>query len=188
MVSIAQKEQEKYKEVWQLPGYDKNSPGEDWADLFAEISGCQEGETLIDAGCGIGAAGKKLRAAYGLDVTFMDMNQGDLKEDTFVEGCIWHKDWVEWGPWKYAYCCDVMEHLPQEFTMLSLDRLLHAADWVFLSISFNPDNFGKYIGQPLHLTVQPFSWWRDAIREIADVCEARDLMGEGIFHLERKLT
>ena len=82
----------------------------------------------------------------------------------------------------YVYCCDVLEHLPTQFTMLAVDQLLRVAKkGVFLSVFFHQDGYGPWVGRPLHLTVQPFTWWRDALKEIADVTEARDCHEFGIF-------
>jgi hypothetical protein len=86
----------------------------------------------------------------------------------------------------YIYCCDVLEHLPPQFTMLAIDQLLRVAQrGVFLSISLVPDNFGAWVGAPLHQTVQSFTWWRDGLAELGTVLEARDLLSTGLYWVRR---
>jgi len=102
--------------------------------------------------------------------TFMDAKdkewKGTIKDIRF--------DWV--------YCCDVMEHLPEALTMLAVHQLLSVArKGVFLSINFQPDVFGAWVGHALHQTVKPFTWWRDMLSEVGEVVEARDLLRTGLF-------
>jgi CRISPR/Cas system-associated exonuclease Cas4 (RecB family) len=42
---------------------------------------------------------------------------------------------------------------------------------VFLGIALVPDQFGVWMGTPLHLTVQPFTWWRDSLKELGTVVD-----------------
>jgi hypothetical protein len=79
-----------------------------------------------------------------------------------------------------------MEHIPTQFTALVAVELLKCAPQVFIALSNVPDNFGAWIGEPLHQTVQPFTWWRDMFREVAAVVDARDLHDNSVFLLERK--
>ncbi|MHA2085554.1 MAG: hypothetical protein ACXABD_17500 [Candidatus Thorarchaeota archaeon] len=63
--------------------------------------------------------------------------------------------------------------------------LLEACDGVFFSIAFAPDYFGRFVGEPLHLNVKPFVWWRDRLAGMGNLIEARDLLGEGVFYVTR---
>jgi hypothetical protein len=47
------------------------------------------------------------------------------------------------------------------------------------------DGYGKFIGKPLHLTVQAFAWWRDRIATLGNLIEARDLCGTGLYVVQR---
>jgi hypothetical protein len=145
----------------------------------------EAGERVIDFGCGGGEGGKALKELYGLEPTFFDLrNYADLSP--FIQGSLWHRIPRRNPTWDYGYCCDVMEHLPKQFTMLAVSNMLHACTkGVFFTISFLPDNFGKVIGEPLHLTVEIFQWWRDNLRELGEVIEARDIIGEGVFYVTK---
>lgn len=182
---VQRAEADLYTEVWSsLDHYGDLAPGEQWADRFLELVGA--GGTVLDAGCGSGKGAIAL-AARGYHVTCCDLTSDGLTEDArhlpFVDACLWHDlrqavgGFVDW-----VYCCDVLEHIPPEFTMLVLRRLLDVArQGVFLSIAFQPDQFGALLGRSLHQTVEPFVWWRDHLRELGDLVDARDLLGFGIF-------
>lgn len=177
-------EQEKYRKAWSIPEYHDFSPGKEMADLFVEISGAKPGETVIDLGCGGGKAGLALQNSYGLKPTFLDFVRVDDLEP-FIEQPLWHP--IP-GEWDYGFCCDVMEHLPVEYTTLAIHNMLQVCGGVFLSVCFEDDSFGEIVGQPLHLTVQPFVWWRDRLASIGHLVEARDLspnnrLRGGVFYV-----
>ncbi len=181
-MNIREAERAKYDGAWQIPDYSKFSPGEKYADLFGEIAAPKAGETCIDLGCGAGAGGKALAQKWGLEVTYVDhVKVGDPPGRLIVQPL--------WKPIPafaaYGYCCDVMEHIPPEFTMLAVRNALASCKaGVFFSISFSHDSFGVYLRQPLHLTVEPFAWWKDRLGEVGTVIEARDLLGEGVFYVK----
>ena len=187
---IRQGERGTYEAMWDVPTYAEMSPGEKYAPIFRELTKGQHGDTVIDAGCGSGKGALALKAA-GYDVHLCDLTDAGLvdaaKALKFTPVCLWDDlkpqlgyqfgskvDWV--------YCCDVMEHLPTAFTMLVAQRLIDAARFgVFFSITLQPDAFGVWVGKPLHQTVQPFTWWRDALKELGTVKECRDLLTTGLY-------
>jgi hypothetical protein len=59
----------------------------------------------------------------------------------------------------YGFCTDVMEHIPTDHVGKVLDTILSSAQHVFFSIGTSKDIWGKLIGEELHVTVQPYSWW-----------------------------
>jgi 2-polyprenyl-3-methyl-5-hydroxy-6-metoxy-1,4-benzoquinol methylase len=180
-VRVADVEREKYEAMWAVEDYANFSPGEKWLPVFLELVGDKRG-TLLDAGCGTGVAGAAL-AREGFDVTLADLTgdqiRGEAEDLRFRPGPLW-KPFVR-RQFDVGYCCDVLEHVPPEFTLLTIQNLLRACDRLFLSIATEPDQFGAAIGQPLHLTVQPFAWWRDRLREIATLHDARDCGNTAIF-------
>ena len=185
-MSLHEHEAEKYEKTWSIPEYHDFSHGEFHADLFMEITGASKGETVIDLGCGTGRGGKALKKR-GLKPAYLDLANYN-KNRPFIEQPLWMP--ID-GKWDYGLCCDVMEHLPQEYTMLAIHNMLEACDGLFLSICFDDEGFGQIVGEPLHLTVKPFTWWRDCLREIGTLEEARDFspssrqrdLAVGIFYL-----
>jgi SAM-dependent methyltransferase len=180
------RERETYESVWgMLPTYGDHAPGEQHLALFQEMAGAASG-SVLDAGCGSGKGALALAAA-GFDVTLCDITPDGLVDQArrlrFVNACLWSNlPTVLPASVDYVYCCDVLEHIPTEYSMLVLRRLLDVADrGVFLSIALVPDQFGVWVGKPLHQTVRPFTWWRDRLRDIGELVECRDLLTTGVY-------
>lgn len=175
-------ERTKYESMWQVPEYGVNSPGEQRASMFGRIADPRCGNTLIDFGCGKGKGGLILNNLYGLRITFLDLVSVGNVPEPHIEQSLWQP--IE-GAWDYGYCCDVMEHLPKEFTMLAVKNMLSVCSSVFFSIAFRPDVCGpKHINSALHLTVEKFTWWRDRFEEVGTLLDARDLLGQGVFYVK----
>jgi hypothetical protein len=113
----------------------------------------------------------------------------------FRQICLWHdlepvvRNFDMWGRSRvdYVYCTDVLEHIPPTFTMLVVQRLLDVSRrGVFLSIALVHDQFGPWVGTPLHQTVQSFVAWRDQLSELGEMVECRDLLNTGIYFLRSR--
>lgn len=184
MGKIAEAERDKYSRIWEFESYAQFSPGADQIDMFWQIAKPKSGQSVIDVGAGAGAASAILKAR-GLQVRAFDLtDQAWTQPDIHLQtGTIWND--LRGGMYDFAYCCDVMEHIPTEYVALSIDRILATARAAFFSVCFLDDGAGRLIGQPLHLTVKPFVWWRDLFRELGRLDEARDQMGQGVFYVRR---
>jgi SAM-dependent methyltransferase len=208
-------EADTYAEMWGVTQYDEVSPGEKYLPIFTDMAACQLAKlfppeeayrienltpsmfTVLDAGCGAGKGTLALqRDGYqvvGCDITDVGMRDSG-RSFPFVQACLWEdlSQKVD-APFDWVYCCDVLEHIPIPFTMLTVRWLLDVArHGAFFSISLVPDVFGVWVGQPLHQSVptvtwkveahhNPFTWWRDALGEVGTVVEARDLMTTGLY-------
>lgn len=186
----AAQERAKYAEIWStVPQYREHSPGLQNVDRFMSVLRPSAG-ALIDIGCGGGVAGLEFERR-GFDVTYLDITDAGLVPEVdrarFIESALWSPSWptVRRRGWDYGFCCDVLEHIPTEYTMLVLDRILGACRMVWLQIALRPDVFGKAIGEPLHLTVRPFQWWLVRLATLGTVIDARDLCGDGLYVVER---
>lgn len=188
---IADVERAKYESMWTVDGYNRYSPGEENAQRFAAMLTPLKGSTILDAGCGAGKGGLALEAlgfrVWYLDITDAGLDLGiGVDRHCFIQQPLW-KRITKPHPnlWDYGFCCDVMEHLPTEYTMLAVRNLLEACRTVWFQIAFFEDGWGASIGEELHLTVRPFSWWNERLQTIGSVIDARDLCGDGIFVVER---
>ena len=194
---VVRAERELYDAIWQVPGYADHSPGAERVPLFLDMAQPPAGATVLDAGCGSGKGALALRAA-GFQVDMMDLTDEGLVPDAqdlpFRSGCLWEQPAPLYrGLYDYVYCCDVLEHIPTEYTMLTIARLLEqvrggvgtfaGTGGLFLSIALQPDHFGVWVGRPLHLTVRDFSWWRDRLRDLGELVEARDLLSSGVYYV-----
>lgn len=190
MSSLITRERAKYDDVWtSVTAYGAHSPGASLVPVFESMRRDAGPVTILDAGCGSGKGALALTAA-GHFVTCADTTDAGLVDEArgmpFMAVNLWD-DLTPLGRFHYVYCCDVLEHIPPTFTMLVVARLLAQADrGVFLNISTQHDNFGAWIGSPLHLTVQSFTDWRDQLNAVGRVVEARDLLTNGAYLLEAR--
>jgi len=166
----------KYGRLWKTQEYRVLAPGEHIAKLALSIMKPLVDSHIIDFGCGTGRGALELSSQGGLRVTMLD----------FVNNCLdsyiilrmtqepEHLRFVKADLEKpiplaaeYGYCTDVMEHIPPEKVNLVLRNILHAAQYVFFSICTVDDEFGPAIlGEPLHLSKFPYSWWMARFSEI----------------------
>lgn len=197
-MTLVERERALYGDVWQtIDHYGCHSPGEQYLPIFlthaqpyTQLPKCRITHTVLDAGCGSGRAGVALAAA-GFDVTLCDLTDSGLipeaRQLPFIPACLW-REIPRREPFRqryhYVYCCDVLEHIPREYTMLVIDQLVRAACvGVFLSVSLVSDINGLWVGQPLHQTVESYVWWRDRVSEAAQLIDGRDMHTSATFFL-----
>lgn len=182
MDEIALIEREKYLAVWARKEYRAVSPGMMEVERAWTVCEMREGASLIDFGSGPARATLWFQDR-GLLVTAVDFAPNARETNVpFVEACLWELP-ESLAPADYAYCCDVMEHIPPE----KIDETLAgiAARTLvtgYFRIATRPDRMGpKLIGKPLHVTVQSGEWWRRTLERFfprVDVVEmnARDVV------------
>jgi len=192
-MGIVAAERELYSDVFStIEQYSDHSPGEKHVSMFLEMAKIDYPSyyTILDAGCGSGKGAIALRDAKFGTVYMCDITPDGLvpeaRDIRFTQTALWNHlpstIFPHAGKVDYSYCCDVLEHIPKEFTMLVLSRLLEVTRrGVFLTISLVPDSFGYLAGRPLHQTVESFVWWRDRLNTLGRVVEARDIMGYGVY-------
>lgn len=116
--------------------------------------------TAIDFGAGNGAFLHSLMmaGAIGAHADAVDL----ILPPNVPAGIRYHKQAL-WEPvagkWGFALSTDALEHLPTTLVSDALKAIRCAAPHGFLRIATRPDKKGAKIGQVLHLTVQPYSWW-----------------------------
>lgn len=164
-------EKEKYLKVWaQVPEYRKYSSAlHRLNDVFRSWQPA-EGSTIADLGTGTGVAAQDLHRR-GYKVQMYDIAHNCLNTDvaeyvkerddfTFVEACLWEMAGLQ-ADW--AWCFDVMEHIPPLYIEKVLSLAATANKGAVLGICCRPDSFGKKIGEPLHLTVRSPRWWIETL-------------------------
>jgi SAM-dependent methyltransferase len=189
ILDLALDERRRYSDLWALPDYAKYSPGERDVERFISTIEPRAGQSLIDLGCGSGIAGLKLGKDARLNVTWLDITDAGLfpavPRARFIQSALWDHWPREWD-YHYGYCVDVMEHIPPECVMLCIDRILSACRVTWFSVCLRPDAKGALIGEQLHLTVRPFNWWKTRMALLGNVLDARDLINDALFVVERK--
>jgi SAM-dependent methyltransferase len=189
IADAAAQERAKYQEMWSVEAYrTADSPGEFHVPSFLHVVNPYPHTSIIDIGCGAGRAGLDF-AAKGFKVRWLDLTDAALDprvdRDRFIESPIWSKQWADEYSFDYGYCSDVLEHIPPEYTMLSIERILTACETSWFLVANRPDQFGAHIGKTLHLTVQPYGWWLERIGSLGNVTDARDLCGASLFVVTR---
>lgn len=150
---LAVAERRKYEKMWNLPEYQRWSPGKEIAPRALEVLKPEPGSVIADFGCGAGQAVKYFEKqgfeAYGIDHVPM---YGKAKI-----ACLWDLPSMSAD---YGFCADVMEHIPThrvEDVLRGIRRTIKKS--VFFQIATRPDTMGSLIGEKLHMTVQPMPWW-----------------------------
>lgn len=191
-MSLIETERQTYEAMWGLDAYAASSPGALLVPVFEDAITHHGGgnmlwraASVLDAGCGSGRGALALQAA-GFKVTMCDLTPAGLVSEAYAlpfhQVVLWEDLRRTVGYHDYVYCCDVLEHVPPPFAMLVISRLLEVARrGVFLSISLVHDQFGAYVGKPLHQNVQGFTQWRDQLATMGEVLEARDLLIAGAY-------
>jgi hypothetical protein len=158
-------ERSKYERVWAHPQYRTSSPGERIVDQAVQLFNAPAGATLIDWGMGCGRAAAKLEA-LGFKVTGIDIAENCRDEGVtvpLVVAPIWAppSDFIAAD---YAFCTDVLEHLPPDKVDASLDVIRQCTRVAaFFQVGCFPDSYGDIVGEDLHLTVQPVAWWQEKL-------------------------
>lgn len=152
-------EQEKYEAMWKIPAYREHSPGEWAVETFLEV--VKPAGVLVDFGCGTGRAGLKL-SRLGHEVLLVDFTESsrdpEAKHLPFLKFDLTLPMPLEAD---VGFCADVMEHIPPESVRAVIENIMACVPVAFFQISTVPDVMGSEIGQDLHLTVRPHSWWRE---------------------------
>jgi SAM-dependent methyltransferase len=185
-ILIRSLEQQKYEQVWSHPEYRVVAPGEDSTVTFLAQSKAEKGHTVIDFGCGTGRGAQSLKDA-GLKVTAVDFAKNCL--DPQVDVDFVQADLTKTIPVsaEFGYCTDVMEHLPTEDVHKVIQNILSSASKVFFQIACVDDVMGVLVGAPLHLTVKPYSWWKEVLEKHGKIIWSEDQVHTCQFYVRSKV-
>lgn len=160
-MNLTNLEKEKYQKVWAVKDYRKVSPGELCAKEFSKL--LKGSDSVVDIGCGTGRAAR-LIYWLGHNVKLFDIADNcldDGMELPLTIGCMW-EDPIPKADW--GFCTDVMEHIPEEKIDDCLTNIAKSVEKVYFRIYLHKDN-GKFIDEPLHLTVKPSKWWMGKLQK-----------------------
>lgn len=162
-------EQQKYSKMWDFSSYRERSPGMRHVnDALRQLRPAQ-GASFIDLGCGTGRVAHYLQV-HGFNVTALDIAENACTEFTgpFVCSCLWELP-GDLGKFDYGFCADVLEHIPTERVHQTLKAISQHVDTAYFQIANFICHEGDKIGEHLHLTVKPISWWDHAISQYFSV-------------------
>lgn len=187
-------EQEKYQAMWAQDGYRAHSPGEECASLFLNLATPKPESLIYDFGCGTGRAGRRIGwhcrvVMFDFAENCLDAEIKEALDDRFVfQPYDLVKSSVVEPKADYAYCTDVLEHIPPADVDAALNNVCGSAKKAFLQISLVPDNMGVLIGQPLHLSVHSFDWWKDKLQQYGTIEYSENHGHTAIFYLSTLTT
>ena len=186
-MSLAAEEKAKYEKAWDHADYRIYSPGEKVAVDFVLQCEPQRGK-VIDFGTGTGRGALVLHK-LGFDVTMIDIADNCLDEEVkdrignrLVIGNLWDK--LDLPKAENGFCTDVMEHIPPEHVDDVIKNILNMTDKAFFHICLREDHFGEVLDEHLHLTVKPYTWWHEKMKQYGRVLDARDLINNGWFYVQ----
>ncbi len=186
--NVPMTEQEKYQKMWEFESYRVHAPGEEVASRFLELAKPKSTDCVYDIGCGTGRGAKRI--GWNAEVTMFDIADNCLDEE--VRRCLddrfrfRHHD-ISSGPIEpkaeFAYCTDMMEHVPPADIDQVLSNIISSAKKSFFQISLVHDNFGTLIGHHLHLSVHPFEWWKENLEAFGNIEYFENNGHTAIFYL-----
>lgn len=125
--------------------------------------------SVLDYGCGKGTHVFEKIAKYGHKTT-LEYHQGNIQCYYLFDPCV-PKYNIKPSPgslFDVTICADVMEHIPEE----DVDTVLHDIKTftkedgvVLLSISGNPAIKSFDNGENVHITIKPYEWWLQKIKQ-----------------------
>ena len=161
-------EPQKYKRMWERPEYRHYSPAQ---SLFPKIVAAFDAATikkkkLIDYGTGTGRMALMFQQ-MGVDVLALDFADNCMDPEPASKVNL--KVCNLWEPIEIkkkadlGTCIDVMEHIPTDKVDAVLKNIASTCNKCVFHIAYEADNMGTLIGEPLHLTVRPASWWQQKL-------------------------
>jgi 2-polyprenyl-3-methyl-5-hydroxy-6-metoxy-1,4-benzoquinol methylase len=162
-------EKEKYLTVWNHREYRTQCDGEPVVEHAHVSMGCVMGESVIDWGCGTGRCAAAFQR-FGLLAIGFDIADNCLDANVnvpLVVGTMWNPP-AELPESDYAFCADVLEHLPEVYVGAALDAIAdRTRKAAYIQVDTVLDTSGPKMKPPmrLHLTVRPHDWWLDELKK-----------------------
>ena len=163
---LIESERIKYEKVYKFPGYGALGHGRPLADMFFARS---QPTVIADLGCGRGGSFEPY-LVKGYEIIPVDHCNVLTKENKEKKGVLpfWKANlWGDELPVvDYAICTDVMEHIPEPRVEKTIQNIrTHVKKGCLWSICHVQDVWGDRIGDRLHMTIKPLSWWETEFKK-----------------------
>jgi SAM-dependent methyltransferase len=162
MKNWAQKEQQRYNDIYKNKKHYGVSDFEDYAKFFPEIK--SKNWAVLDLACGAAHLSKEYSNYTGIDISTnaVKRNRENLSGLYYVGNL---GDLRRWYGWKYdaIFANDVMEHIPREMTALVLSEISRIdSKAYYFKIHKGKSNFSDEQGN-LHRTIESHEFWHNLI-------------------------
>lgn len=173
---IELEEEEKYHKMWEKDAYRKISPGTAVQEVFFSYFQKEilPGDSLCDYGTGTGLTAPAF-LDKGLNVSLIDIASNSLNPEIrslmmlesqnlrFFQAPLWNLP-LDLETTDWAYCCDVLEHIPRsklDLTLSSIARKTKKGG--FFQIFLTGETFGDLIEEDLHPSIHDHDWWTNKL-------------------------
>ena len=156
----------KYEKVFSFPGYGALGHGRPIAQYLLDRA---KPTVIADLGCGRGGSFEPY-LVHGYEIIPVDHCDVLMDENKNKKGVLpfWKANlWEDNLPIvDYAICTDVMEHIPEPRVEKTIQNIRnHVKKGCLWSICHVKDIWGDRIGDRLHMTIQPLSWWETELKK-----------------------
>lgn len=158
-------EREKYETMWTMSEYRLCSPGEHAAEDFVRVARPKRTDVVADLGCGTGRGGEAVKKLSGCTIYSVDF-AANCRNDGQPPNLVCDLSKISSQIADYAYCTDVLEHIPPARLVDTVNGIMKSAPRVFLQISTTEDTCGDLIGQTLHMNVCDSASWLEFMQQI----------------------
>lgn len=162
-------EKDKYELCWEDPMYRSGNGGLPYISEFVQLAEIKAGERVVDFGCGEGRTLVPLKER-GVQVILVDIANNCLAENIPRNSFLCHDlSQPLHLQADVGFCVDVMEHIPTYLVSDVLKNIFGVVKRCYFVVATKPDTFGEKIGETLHLTVQPYNWWKVEFSKFGEV-------------------
>lgn len=176
MDALLEQEIKKYTKAHELNGYKENNCGKQFVLGFIETVNISKDDTILDIGCGNAIATLEF-INLGYCATGVDIVDARCDKDIpFIHAPAWDLPSIEVD---HIFCTDMLEHIPEHKIDDVLDCFQRVCrKGIFLNVATRGDNMGASIGETLHLTVRPLSWWMEKLKTKFNTIHLQDCAGQ----------
>ncbi len=169
------REDSKYSSLW-MSGY-KDANWKKLAKIGLTLAKSMGGNpSLVDFGFGRGSAmdffEEKGLYVEGVEISEYAVRNQERKGRKVYHTSLDNMTMIEDNRFNIGFCNDVIEHIPEDLVIPSLDEMTRVcSDYLLLSVCPTPSHHLSLDGENLHLTVKPESWWKELFRNYGKIQE-----------------
>ncbi len=184
--TVFHREDQKYSSLWMDKYKDAN-----WKRLAKTglklTESLNENPSIIDFGFGRGSA-MNFFYQNGLYVEGVEISKYAVKQQNrgnkVHHSSLDNLSMLETNKFNVGFCNDVIEHIPEELVLPSLNEMTRVcSDYLLLSVCPTPSHHLSLDGENLHLTVKPELWWEDLLQRYGEVQKVKFFFSRSLRYI-----